>query len=141
MNANALYIPYGKTLDEARSLSLIQVIRSLNADGVKYYNPSIYRFLGEWILFKCNHSSGESLAFKQRESKSVKHLPVDHKKIKIDTRHFYNVTNLTNHDTGEYVCYMSTGVIGQVHGEEIKGQHLVVLKKGKTCINGLQLYF
>ena len=113
--------------------TLIRIICSLNADGIRYYKPSVYRLTGEWILVNCEDGDDISLVFNGTGSKLIKDLPVDHNKIKLVALNVFNVTNLTNNDTGEYACNMvSKGVIGDVYIDKMTRQNLIVLNEGKT---------
>jgi hypothetical protein len=115
----------------------VQIIPSFTTDGVKYYDPSIYRLLGEWMLINCDVSYWvpTTLSFKPNGSTNISDLHVDNEKIKLASKNVFNITRLMYEDSGHYICtIISCNDAAMVEGEVTRHQ-LTVLKEGKTYMD------
>ena len=116
----------------------MQIIPSITTDGVKYYDPSIYRLPGEWMLIKCNifDWAPTTLSFKPNGTTNISDLPVDNEKIKLASKNVFNITRLEYEDSGEYICFIITwNATGDMVKGEVTRHQLTVLKEGKTCMD------
>ncbi len=117
----------------------MKTIPTFNIDGVKYYDPSIWRLPGEWMIINCDVYDWDRtylsvIPADGRDNGSVIDLPVDHEKIKLASKNVYNITNLAYNDSGQYICdIIIVNTTSKVIGE-ITRHYLAVLREGKTCI-------
>jgi hypothetical protein len=108
----------------------MQIIRSFNTGGVKYYDPSITRLPGEWILINCGKPwLNATLSFAPQTSfpKDPGFSPLDKRRIKSPFKNAFNITRLEYNDSGYYWC--------QFPPWDARTQTVDVLKEGKTCIH------
>ena len=109
----------------------MKIIRSFNTGGVKYYDPSISRLPGEWILINCGKPwLNTTLGFLSQTSLQKDHpdfSPLDKRRIKSPFKNAFNITRLEYNDSGYYWCRMPRGVT-TIHNVD-------VLKEGKTRID------
>lgn len=91
------------------SVLAMQSKRTPNISEVKYYNRSIVRFPGEWILIDCQYPIHTRSLLLFKPQFGMNHTKfhqrfVDHQKIKLVSNDVYNITNLTYDDSGIYKC-------------------------------------
>ena len=109
-----------------------------NKNEVKYYDRSIVRFPGEWILINCKvpKSTQSVLSFKPQGgmNHTIYHqLPVDHQKIKLVHKNIYNVTHLTYNDSGMYNCTTPIAPTLLPGYLSLKSTQKVLVLEGKNC--------
>ena len=103
---------------------------SITDDGVKYYDPFVYRLPGEWIIINCRYHGRyvRNFLFSPTGSTAKFYVYVDNEKIKVVSENLYNITSLANNDSGRYKCRLWwTNTSG-----EIIAHQLIVLQKGIT---------
>ena len=114
------------------NLAIVQITFSFNIGGVQYYNPSIVRLPGEWILIHCNVYDGSNvtLSFKPYEkSNAIRELFINDGKIKLVSKNVFNITRLIHDDSGEYTCYFDRHR-PKTTMEKI-GYQVIILEQGK----------
>ncbi|CAB4029960.1 basement membrane-specific heparan sulfate proteoglycan core, partial [Paramuricea clavata] len=113
----------------------VQIIRSFHTDGIKYYDPSLYRLRGEWKVINCDVYNWASVSFVfspvNKSEKPIKfHLPT--KKIKLVSKNVYNVTPLAYKDSGQYICNICVLNTTRYTAGKITRHNLFVLEEGKA---------
>ena len=103
----------------------------ITEDGVKYYDPSVYRLRGESYTLNCDRlgMNVRKLTFYPTGSTAMFRLHVDNKKIKMLSKNVYNITNLAYNDSGEYACRVFSKTTDDNGGYSVQ---LIVLQKGIT---------
>ncbi len=121
----------------------MKIIPTFNIDGVKYYDPSMCRLPGEWIIINCDvvHDAvrvylGLNPADERNNGSSID-LLVDHEKIKLASKNVYNVTHLAYNDSGQYRCDIILFNSTNRTTGEVTRHYLTVLREGKTCIHAM----
>ena len=102
----------------------------------------IYNLPGEWKSIDCStvdDPDNVTLLFKRKGSNKISFPSVDNKKIKLVSKHVFNITNLQYNDTGMYMCGKQV-LWNDTHYLVIFFEERIVVRKGKFCINR-QLHF